>query len=483
MKQTSLEMQNTVYQRISEYKQTVASDPYRLHYHLMPPIGLLNDPNGFVYFRGRYHIFYQWNPFETAHGAKFWGHYISEDLVHWEEAPIALSPDSWYDKNGCYSGSAVVHDDKMYVFYTGNVKNQKSERESYQCLAISEDGLTFEKKGPVIEVPKGYTAHFRDPKVLQQDSRWYMVLGAQTVEGKGEAVLYSSSNLLDWNLEGTLAGSGKFGLGDFGYMWECPDLFTLNGQDVLLVCPQGLSQKGYDFQNIYQSGYFAGKVDLDKPSFQHGEFYELDHGFDFYAPQTTMDAKGRQVLFGWMGNAEEEGVIQPTIKHEWIHALTIPRRLTWQEGRLIQQPIEELQSIRTNEQRYVVTGIPNTKLDGGKAFEMLIEVNKWDAKRFAVKIGKTTSIRFDATTKVFTFERQSFNQTGELEQRYCVLEKLESVQLFKDTSSIEIFVNHGEKVISSRVFDDLNSKEITLHADGIVEATIRKWDLSQVTTY
>src|SRR5690606_39202751 len=175
------------------YKEVVASDPYRLHYHLMPPVGLLNDPNGFVFYQGKYHMFYQWNPFKTEHGAKFWGHYVSDDLVHWEEAPYALAPDSWFDKDGCYSGSAIVHDDKMFLFYTGNVKDEEGNRESYQCVAVSEDGFTFEKKGPVIQVPPGYTAHFRDPKVLYRDNQWYMVLGAQTEAEQGEVVLYAST--------------------------------------------------------------------------------------------------------------------------------------------------------------------------------------------------------------------------------------------------------------------------------------------------
>lgn len=117
-------MKEIAYKRIEEFKGLVSSDQYRLYYHIMPPVGLLNDPNGFVYYKGQYHVFYQWNPLKTAHGVKFWGHYISDDLVHWKTAPIALAPDQWYDKNGCYSGSAVVHNDKLYLFYTGNVKDQ-----------------------------------------------------------------------------------------------------------------------------------------------------------------------------------------------------------------------------------------------------------------------------------------------------------------------------------------------------------------------
>ena len=484
MIQSSSELQKKVYRRVADIKQVVASDPYRLHYHLMPPVGLLNDPNGFVFYKGEYHVFYQWNPFETAHGAKFWGHYISDDLVRWEEASIALAPDSWFDKDGCYSGSTIVHEDKMYVFYTGNVKDDEGNRKSYQCLAVSEDGLTFEKKGPVIEVPKGYTAHFRDPKVFYQDKRWYMVLGAQTEAEKGEAVLYSSSDLESWNFRGTLTGSGHHGLGDFGYMWECPDLLEVNGKDILLVCPQGIPARGFEFQNIFQSGYFAGKVNLEKPTFDHGEFVELDRGFDFYAPQTTMDDNGRYLLFGWMGNAEEEDIIQPTIRNEWIHALTIPRELEWKDGALLQRPALELKDLRENEIIYsdIILGSQGKSFQviNGLVYELLIEIKEWNAKNLLIQLGSSTSIMFDQTTQVFSFERVNFNGK-ELEQRHYSLDELHTLQIFKDTSSVEVFVNDGEAVFTSRIFD--RGQEIVFKADGRIALNMSKWDIKRITAY
>ena len=484
MKQTTLEMLKKVYSRITDLKQVVASDPYRLHYHLMPPVGLLNDPNGFVFYKGKYHVFYQWNPFETAHGAKFWGHYISKDLVQWEEAPIALAPDSWFDKDGCYSGSAIVHEDKMHVFYTGNVKDDKGNRKSYQCLAVSEDGLTFDKKGPVIEVPTGYTAHFRDPKVFFQDKKWYMVLGAQSEAEKGEAVLYSSSDLENWDFHGTLTGSGQQGLGDFGYMWECPDLLEINGKDILLVCPQGLPSRGFEFQNIFQSGYFAGTVDLEKSAFEHGEFVELDRGFDFYAPQTTMDDNGRYLLFGWMGNAEEEDIVQPTIPHEWIHALTIPRELDWEDGILWQRPARELKQLRENEITYsdILLDSKGNSLHGihGDVYELLLEIKEWQLKNFTIQLGSSTSIIYDQTTQALTFERNNFNGR-KLEQRHYSLDKLHTLHIFRDTSSVEIFVNDGEAVFTSRIFDQ--GKDIVFNVDGRIKLNVSKWDIKRITAY
>lgn len=473
-------------QRIKDTKALVARDPYRLDYHIMPPVGLLNDPNGFVYYKGYYHLFYQWNPFATTHGAKFWGHVVSKDLVHWEQVETALAPDQWYDKNGCYSGSAVVSDDKLYVFYTGNVKNEDGERVSYQCLAISEDGIHFEKKGPIIHVPEGYTAHFRDPKVFQRNGDWYMVLGAQTIDQKGEAVLFTSPDLEYWSFQGPIAGSEFGELQDFGYMWECPDLFELGGKDILLVCPQGLSPQGLLFQNVFQSGFFAGEIDWEQYTLKHGDFVEMDRGFDFYAPQTTEDHDGRRLIVGWMGNAEEAGVVQPTIHHEWIHTLTIPRELEWKNGKLLQNPVEELKQLRQEEVQHKAVVVTEDKMLlpqlEGRVFELDITIRAFHAAGFLVHFGES-SFYYHPETNIATFERRDFAGEGK-EKRQCHLPALETIRIYKDTSSVEIFLNNGEEVFTSRVFDEPDKDDIFFSAlDGQVTIDVVKWKLKKVTSY
>lgn len=486
MKSSSQALIQQAKEKINEMKLLVANDPYRLDYHIMPPVGLLNDPNGFVYFNGYYHLFYQWNPFATTHGAKFWGHVFSKDLVHWHQAEIALAPDQWYDKNGCYSGSAIVNKEKLYLFYTGNVKNEQGERESYQCLAISEDGIHFEKQGPIIHVPNGYTGHFRDPKVFRKDNTWYMVLGAQTMEKKGQVVLYTSPDLREWNFQGPIAGSDVGELYDFGYMWECPDLFQLNGADLLLVCPQGLSPQGMLYQNIFQSGYFAGEVDWKQHTFSHGDFVEMDRGFDFYAAQTTEAPDGRRLLVGWMGNAEEIGSIQPTENNGWIHCLTLPRVLEWKSGRLIQKPVKELEKLRQEEVRHVAVVVTEDELllpkVHGSVFEVKVDVHAFQAKEFSIHFGES-SFHYNIEKKIATFTRLKFSGEGK-EIRQCTLEELESIRIFKDTSSVEIFLNDGEEVFTSRVFHDLNREEIYFHAEeGQVKLDVTKWNLKKVTEY
>ncbi|WP_337018708.1 sucrose-6-phosphate hydrolase [Oceanobacillus massiliensis] len=487
MTKTIFEIETLINNRIKEIQNMVADDPYRLHYHLMPQIGLLNDPNGFAYYKGQYHIFYQWNPFETKHGIKYWGHYVSDDLVHWKELPIALAPDQWYDINGCYSGSAVVHEDKLYLFYTGNVMDEEGNREAYQCIAVSEDGINFQKQGPIIHVPEGYTPHFRDPKVYYKAGKWYMVIGAQTSEGKGEAVLYTSPDLESWSFQGPLAGSGHNGLGDFGYMWECPDLFELDGHEVLIICPQGLTPRGYEFNNIFHAGYLAGEVDYHNVSFQHGPFTELDRGFDFYAPQTMMDSKGRRLLIGWMGNAEEGESIHPTTRYEWIHTLTLPRQLEWKNGKLLQYPVVELESLRENQIEYEDVPVHEGELSlpniQGSVFELEVTIKSGNPDVFSIKIGQNNQLSYDQSTNTFSLQRMDLADNHAFEKRYCVLEELRSIRLYKDTSSIEVFVNEGEEVFSARIFDYPNEQDINFYANGSLTMDVKKWELKKLNAF
>ncbi|MEW9108529.1 MAG: sucrose-6-phosphate hydrolase [Cytobacillus gottheilii] len=452
------------YKEVRKYRNKVENDPYRLNYHLMPPVGLLNDPNGLIQFKGVYHVFYQWNPFETAHGAKFWGHYTSEDMVHWREETIALAPDEWYDKNGCYSGSAVEEDGKLYLFYTGNVKRDDGTRETYQCIAVSENGIQFEKLGPVLKLPEQYTPHFRDPKVWKKGDHWYMVVGAQTLDEKGKVALFHSNDLFHWEEAGTIAGSDMNGLKKFGYMWECPDLIHLNGKDVLLVSPQGLNPDGDFYQNLFQSGYFIGELDYEPLKYQHGSFTELDRGFDFYAPQTFTDKNGRTILYAWMGITDEMEAHQPTVENGWVHALTIPRELELQGGKVFQKPVEELKKLRKDQAL-----VKNNEFEAVSA-ELVIDFQK--NAPFKITFRNEASLSYD--TGKLTLKRRNL-KTGEAESRTCKLAFVSKLHIFMDHSSLEIFINDGEEVFTARYFPD--SENVIVSIEGEAEFTLIKWDL------
>ena len=325
---------------ILEKKEIVEKDFWRQKYHIQGIVGLINDPNGFSQFNGKYHMFYQWNPLGTNHKNKTWAHSVSSDLLHWERMKTALRPDTWYSKDGVYSGSAIVDDEKLYLFYTGNVKDADGNRESYQCLAVSSDGENFERWEPsIVNQPDGYTRHIRDPKIWKKNGKFYAVIGIQSEDLEGKAVLYSSENIKDWKFEGEIAGANHGKIKDFGFMWECPDYFQLKDKkteeikDLLVFSPQGLEPEGDLYNNKYQTGYLFGKLDYEKPEFEiSSDFVEIDRGHDFYAPQSMEDDKGRRLVVGWMGIPEEEDF--PTVRNEWLHCLTLPRELKVIDGKL-----------------------------------------------------------------------------------------------------------------------------------------------------
>ncbi|KHE72027.1 sucrose-6-phosphate hydrolase [Halobacillus sp. BBL2006] len=466
-------------EEIDKYKDKVEADPYRQSFHHMPPVGLLNDPNGFIHWKGTYHLFYQWMPFDTGHGAKFWGHYISKDFVNWTHEKAALTPSDWFDKNGVYSGSAVTKDDLLYLFYTGNVKDEEGNRETYQCLAVSEDGINFEKKGVVVNLPEGYTAHFRDPKVWKKADQWFMIIGAQSKNMEGKAVLFRSNDLFDWEFLGNITGSNEEQLGDFGYMWECPDVFELNGKDILIVSPQGLEEDGMNYANTYQSGYFAGTLDYEQAEFTHGTFSELDRGFEFYAPQTTLDDNGRRILIGWMGVPDQYEQAHPTIENQWVHCLTIPRELTWNGEQIIQQPVEELKEMRgpvllhssitiENDQK-AVRGVE------GKPVELNIEFEEIE-DQFAIELFQNVSLSYKDS--ILTLSRPHLEDKKRTEFRRVKLEeKLTKLHLFIDYSSLEVFVNDGKEVFTSRIFPQAEEERILFTSLGTTTFSIEQWKL------
>lgn len=466
--------------------QSIANCPWRQNYHIQPTTGLLNDPNGFSYFNGEYHLFYQWFPFGAVHGLKHWYHTSSTDLVNWKNNGVGLEPSLPFESHGAFSGSGIVKDDKLFLFYTGNVRDENWNRESYQCLAVMGKDNRIEKHSkPIIAtIPDGYTAHFRDPKVWEQNGYYYAVLGAQRTNETGCVLLYRSNDLYEWKLLGEV----KTSYTELGFMWECPDYFEIDDKGILLFCPQGLAPKGENYQNIYQSGYLLGdKLNVEDRTMQHDEFVELDAGFDFYAPQTTQAPDGRRILVGWMGLPE---IPYPSDRNDWAHCLTIPRELTIKENRIVQQPVQELKKLR--KQSIAIAGIltdESKAFEGvnGTSYEMECEFTMLTASSAGVKLrtGKDeeTVFYYDQDKNEIVFDRGRSGEsvaedygTKRVKSYRCALLKL---QIFVDISSVEIFVNEGEYVFTSRIFPSADSQGIQFFSeDGDVELKATKWDLS-----
>lgn len=402
--------------------------------------GLVNDPNGLCRQDGKYQIFYQWNPDGCCHANKHWGYVQTEDFIHYSEPRIALAPVDYFDKNGCYSGSARIKDGRMEIFYTANLKDEQNVRHPRQIMAVKNPDGTFTKEKIIIDnVPQGYTAHFRDPYLFTHSSRSFMVLGAQRANLTGCCLIYEEIDG-QWQLRGELITEYK----DFGYMWECPNLITVDGTDILLFCPQGLEPQGDDYNNLYQSGYIAGKFNPDTLEFAHGKFHELDRGFDFYAPQVLQD-EGRCTLLGWVGMPEREHEY-PTTREGWIHSLTMPRELHCQDGLLYQKPIAEMK---------MLCAVP-TVYSGKDAAQLMLPrraLLKFDIDTAAEKFwqaelsfgGDVMRLAYDARTEKFCIDRSGMALGGKGQRRFDVKAAGEKLQLeiWLDTSIMEIYCQDG----------------------------------------
>ena len=443
-------------------------------FHISPDKGLLNDPNGLIFYKNEYHVFYQYNPDDCEHKNKHWAHLKSKNLVDWKEFSIVLSPTDWFDKDGCYSGSAIEKDGKLYLMYTGNVKN-KDIRESYQCLAVSEDGINFKKLGPVIhndDIPEGYTRHFRDPKLFKKNGKFYVVLGAQRENLTGTILLYSSEDLFAWKFEQEIIK------GEFGYMCECPDYYEVNKQGVLIFSPQGLTADGILYNNRYQSGYILRNI----KETEKNNFIELDRGFEFYAPQSFIGKGGERIMFGWMGMPEE--LEHPSVEEGWIHSLTLPRIIEIENNKLYQRPHTNLQKLRKNKitiENLEVNGKVNLEKFNikGITYEIILKLEELNSDLILnIRAGENnkTVLKYEYKNKLFILDREKSGR-GYKGIRKCVLDTLKEIRIFSDTSSIEVYLNNGEEVFTANIYPEKDAENIILEGNNIKVEKIEFYEI------
>ena len=427
-------------------------DPWRLGFHLMPPVGWLNDPNGLCYFRGEYHVFFQYAPFDPNGSTKFWGHYKSSDMLSWEYCPVALYSDQPYDLHGVYSGSALCEPDGLYLYYTGNVKYDgdydyiRSGRESNTVVAYLPDGVHLEWKRLLMtnmDYPTGLSLHVRDPKVWKQDYTYYMVQGARTSDNIGEVLVFESKDQFHWKHINTLRTPIPF-----GYMWECPDLFQIDGQWILLVCPQGTGKSGPGFENQYACGYFPLYGDF-RSNISLGEFVPLDYGFDFYAPQTFCDGN-RRLIIGWMGMPDAE-YSNPTTERGWQHCLSQVREVRYLNGKLLLNPIREIERLWKDSRKYTLSA--RTVIELPHLADITISCDE----RLTLQLSGLT-LKYENGNLVLSIQSGGYGRNT----RTAPVKELRQLRILMDTSSIEIFVNNGESVLSTRWYPESEKRTLTI---------------------
>lgn len=437
---------------------------FRQKLHLMPPVGWLNDPNGLCQFKGVYHAFFQYSPLNAEGGVKMWGHYTSRDMIDWEYQGVTLYPDQPFDCSGVYSGCAFIEDGEMYLYYTGNVKLEdrddydyvNSGREANTVLVTSTDGVNFGRKRLLMknsDYPADLTLHVRDPKVWKENGIYYMLQGARTKEDSGQAIVFRSEDKLHWSFHSRIKTNDKF-----GYMWECPDYFEVDGTKILSASVQGLTGDEWKERNVYQSGYFVVDGDI------LGEYilsdYRLwDYGFDYYAPQSFETDDGRRIQIGWMGMPDCEEYTNRTIEDGWQHCFTFPREVFMKDGLVRQRPIREL------EERKILSEETKNRLETKKytVYEAVISDILDD--QFHAVLSKNLIVRYENNRFEIKFINNRNNKVScGRKCRSVEIDHLTDVRILADESSVEIFVNDGAYVFSTRYYPE--EPGICIEAEG-----------------
>ena len=449
----------------AEHKEDYTS-PVQPRFHLTGGIGWINDPNGFSLYKGEYHLFFQYYPYATHWDIMHWGHVKTRDFVRWERLPCALAPDEEYDREGCFSGSAVeLQDGRHLLMYTGVTKTDDGRELQQQCLAFG-DGLDYEKYdgNPVITAellpPGGSEKHFRDPKITACDGGFRAVVGNLEHDSDGTVLLFRSEDALSWQLVGKVASSQD----RLGRMWECPDLFTLDGKDVLLVSPQEMRTDDMEFIDGNTTLCLIGELKESGELIRETE-HTIDYGLDFYAPQTVLTADGRRVMIAWMQYWNSVD-IKPIEDLPFCCQMTLPRELRVRGGRLITNPVREIEAYRAD--RVAFSGVSvsgKTELPGvrGRCVDLTVNVRPSHdgvSGSFAVNIAEgadnVTTVLYDPEASTVSVDRRRSGWPDSIQNQrvFAVHDRSGEIKLrfILDKYSMELFVNDGEQAASFLIF-------------------------------
>ncbi|MBP0902643.1 glycoside hydrolase family 32 protein [Mariniflexile gromovii] len=464
---------------------TVGDNDYRPDFHFTPQKKWMNDPNGMVYYAGEYHLFYQYNPNESVWGPMHWGHAISKDLVNWEELPIALYPDNL---GNIFSGSIVVDNNNTSGFKSGSEsplvavfthQNPENNKQT-QSLAYSNDkGRTWTKyeNNPVLV--NNDKADFRDPKVSWHEGtqKWVMVLAVGD-----EIMFYTSSNLKNWVYKNSF---GK-NVGAHGGVWECPDLFKIkdaNGQEtwaLLVSINPGGPNGGSGTQ------YFLGDFDGETFTSSQAETLWLDYGTDNYAGVTwSNEPNNRNLFMGWMSNWS---YAQNVPTYSYRSAMTFPRTLHWEKNNGKSIIVSKLPT----EMIYAIGGKVVENNNAGSRFELLNDETLGEGKFYLettidfsvineakIEWGNKSSsvvIKYNKIKGELILNRAEsgykFNNLNSniLKCPYVLPDSNQfKINMLVDKSSMEIFLNDGERVITALVFPLAPFKNLEITANEEIQ--------------
>lgn len=450
------------------------NDKYYPKFHLASSLGWINDPNGFSIYNNDLHLFYQYFPYDSQWGPMHWGHARSKDGIKWEHLDVALAPDQPYDEGGCFSGSAIEKDGKLYLMYTGHLPNETDESltRQNQNIAISSDGITFEKykNNPVLtelDVPDGSSiVDFRDPKIFEKDGIFYCVIGSKTVNNEGQVLLYKSDDLLKWEFVSVFFPHNKF----LGTMVECPDFLIIDEKEYFVLSAMNYTDEETGAFYPHISWVIEGQVDWDNFSFEMDNVKEMDKGLDFYAPQTVRNGD-QYIAIAWM---QGWGRSFPSHEqqHGWAGQMTLPRILEYTNNKLRQKVHPNIKNYLNNK-----STVQNIKIDrehtisDGSVQYINIRASFKQLDDFSLKFSNAVNehahLYYDKIDKFFYFSRKDVKEkivndkNIELNlsaKTYPHSEDEINLEIFIDVSSIEVFVNDETTLSNTYYFDKPISK-------------------------
>ena len=382
-----------------EREGRLISEEERPVFHFSPLTGWLNDPNGFSYHDGKYHLFYQYHPYDAHWGPMHWGHAVSADLISWEYLPCAMAPDQPYDGAGCFSGSALtLPDGRHLLMYTGCDAGKTDSTGRWcqtQCIAVSSGPEYIKYKGnPVLtgdDLPEGGdTYEFRDPNIWQERDGSYRAVVANArvgnaakepgpaaegqtqhpkirpddldIRGGTQLCLYRSDDGFSWSFDKVLYEDRR----RIGIMWECPNFFSLDGRHVLIASPMDMEMEDAEGSVRFPKGnnvcYIVGSYDEKTEEFSVCQsashegavrgsvatYHPVDCGLDFYAPQVMKAPDGRRIMIAWMQDPSTAN-LHGKEDFRIFGQMTVPRELRLRNDRLIQWPVREIEDCRSGQ--------------------------------------------------------------------------------------------------------------------------------------
>ncbi|RVU22899.1 glycoside hydrolase family 32 protein [Streptomyces antnestii] len=467
-------------------------DPHRPRFHFTSPGGWLNDPNGLTHWNGVYHLFYQYNPLAPAHHRIHWGHATSQDLVTWTDEPVALVPGTeGPDRDGCWSGVLVDDGGVPTLVYSG----RHGDRE-LPCVATGSADLrhwTKDPANPVIAAPPAgadITA-FRDHCVWREGAVWRQLIGSGIRGTGGTALLYESPDLRTWRyvgplLTGDAAGGGPDDLDWTGTMWECVDLFRVGASDVLVF-------SAWDEGTTHHPLYWTGRYEGD--TFTPEALHRLDYGRRyFYVPQSTLDAHGRRVMFGWLQEGRDD---EATAVAGWSGVMSVARVLTEApDGSLAQAPVPELAGLRRD---HVALGSPtltdgtyarldavsgdqldleaDLRLAPGATARLVVRETPDGAERTVVELTRDAADPARGTLRLRR-ERSSLDPDVDTEPRYGELpfgpDGGVALRVLVDHSALEIFANG--RALTARVYPSRPTEAVGVGIGATGAVTVDRFD-------